>query len=305
MFMDWIKTSRYLLVLPALMLPFRVMAQVSIFTCEPEWKALADIIGGESVSVFSATTARQDPHHIQARPSLIAKLRRADVLICSGAELEAGWLPLLLRRARNPRVLPGQPGHLMAARQVDLLEAPEKLDRSEGDVHAAGNPHLHLNPHNLLTVAKVLNERLAHIDADNAEGYRSRLKAFEQSWSRAIDGWKSEADSLAGRAVVVHHKEWIYLLDWLGMKRLEALEPKPGVPSTAGHLAGLQSLLAQQPALAIIRSPISDRRPSDWLSENSGVPALTLLLTVDATQDAGDLFSLFDVNIARLVALLK
>jgi zinc/manganese transport system substrate-binding protein len=296
---------KFWLSLLVLVLPFRAAAEVSVFACEPEWKALAETVGGASVSVFSATTARQDPHHIQARPSLIAKLRRADLLICTGADLEAGWLPLLIRRARNPKVLAGRPGHLMAAQYVELLEVPDRLDRSEGDVHADGNPHIHLNPENLLRVAEVLTERLGRIDPDNGESYRSRLADFEKRWTQAIGDWKNDAHSLAGHAVIVHHREWIYLLDWLGMKRMATLEPKPGVPPSAGHLSELKATLEQQSALAIIRSPINDKRPSEWLSARSGVPALILPYTVDGTDDAKDLFKLYETSISRLTALTK
>lgn len=288
-----------------LVLPLRATAQVAVFACEPEWKALAETVGGESVSVFSATTDRQDPHHIQARPSLIAKLRRADLLICTGADLEAGWLPLLIRRARNPKVLAGQPGHLMASQHVELLEIPDRLDRSEGDVHADGNPHLHLNPNNLLRVAEVLTERLGRIDPDNGESYRSRLAEFEKRWTQAIGDWINDAHPLAGQAVIVHHKEWIYLLDWLGMERMAAVEPKPGVPPAAGHLSELKATLEKRGALAIIRSPINDKRSSEWLSARSGVPPLILPYTVGGTDDARDLFMLFETSILRLMALMK
>ncbi len=285
--------------------PLKVMAEVSLFACEPEWKALAEEIGREAVSVFSATTAMQDPHHIQARPSLIAKLRRADLLICTGADLEAGWLPLLIRRARNPKVLAGQPGHLMAAEHVRLLEVPKRLDRSEGDIHADGNPHLHLNPENLLRVAEVLAARLGRINPENAGMYLSNLTEFQGRWTQAIKTWKNAGRSLSGHAVIVHHKEWIYLLDWLGMERMAALEPKAGLPPSAGHLAELKTTLAQQPALAIIRSPIDGARPSEWLSGKSGVPAVTLPYTVGGTPDAKDLFTLFESSISRLVELKK
>ncbi len=303
--MYWKTSVKHWLPLLLLIGPFKVTADVSVFACEPEWKALAEEIGGETVSVFSASTARQDPHHIQARPSLIAKLRRADLLICTGADLEAGWLPLLIRRARNPKVLAGQPGQLMAAEQVELLEVPERLDRSEGDIHADGNPHLHLDPGNLLRVAEVLTGRLVRIDPQNAGSYRSNLTDFQGRWTRAVAVWKSAGQSLSGRAVVVHHKEWIYLLDWLDMERMAALEPKAGVPPSAGHLAGLKAALEQRPALAIIRSPIDDKRPSEWLSGKSGVPAVTLPYTVGGTPDAMDMFTLFETSISRLVELTK
>ena len=153
-------------------------AALSIFSCEPEWAALAREVGGDLVEATSATTAMQDPHHIQARPSLIARMRKADLVICTGAGLETAWLPLLLRRANNPQVQPGQPGYLEATTAVSLLDRPQRLDRAEGDIHAQGNPHIQMNPHNLTAVAKVLAQRLSTIDPDNASQYQINLDDF-------------------------------------------------------------------------------------------------------------------------------
>jgi zinc/manganese transport system substrate-binding protein len=282
--------------------PLAARAELSVFACEPEWQALAEAIGGDRVQAWSATSAAQDPHYVQARPSLIARLRRADLLFCSGAELEAGWLPVLLRRARNPAVLPGKPGHLMAADQVELLEIPERLDRSEGDIHAQGNPHVQLDPRRLLRIAQRLGERLALLDPAHADHYRTRLADFERRWQPAMADWQARGAALRGQRVVVHHREWIYLLDWLGLTRVDALEPKPGVPPAAGHLARLKAQLADTPVLAILRSPRNDPRPADWLGEQTGTPVLTLPNTVDAAEGPADLFALFDTLVAQLTA---
>jgi len=272
-------------------------APLSLFACEPEWAALARELAGPNARIHSATHARQDPHHIQARPSLIARLRSADLLVCTGAGLEAGWLPLLQRRARNPAVLPGQPGHFEAASQVKRLEIPERVDRSLGDVHAEGNPHIHLDPRRLRRVAAALAERLARLDPDHAEDYRRRLADFDSRWQAAIARWEAAARPLQGKRVVVHHPQWIYLLDWLGMQRAAALEPRPGIPPTAGHLARLQQVDAD----LIIRSPLDDPRPAAWLHERTGMPVVVLPHTVGAVAASDDLFAFFDVLIQRLV----
>nr|VFJ54670.1 MAG: zinc/manganese transport system substrate-binding protein [Candidatus Kentron sp. DK] len=276
---------------------------LDVFTCEPEWASLAEAIGGENVSVFSATTAGQDPHHIQARPSLIAKLRRADLLVCSGAELETGWLPVLLRRARNGAVQPGNPGYLMAADHLPLLEVPDRLDRSEGDVHAQGNPHVHLSPANVRRIAQVLMERLIALDPDHAEAYRTSGADFLGRWDAATVAWKKKAAPLAGRQVVVHHREWVYLLDWLGMRRRIALEPKPGIPPTAGHLSDLVAITGTgvDRPIAILRAPTDDSRPSEWLATKTGIPALLLPYTVGGSDTATDLFALFRETIDTLL----
>ena len=209
-------------------------ADIRAFACQPEWDSLLEELGGKQVSVYNATTALQDVHHIQARPSLIAQVRRADLIVCTGAELEVGWLPILLRRANNPKVQPGKTGYLEAADYVPLLEKPERLDRSEGDVHARANPHLHLNPHNVLKVANAVTARMAAIDAANAENYEQRYVDFERRWTEAIHRWETRSAPIRGMPIVVHHRSWVYLNDWLGLEELAALEPKPGVPPLAG-----------------------------------------------------------------------
>jgi zinc/manganese transport system substrate-binding protein len=276
-------------------------AAVEVFACEPEWAALARELGGEQVEVFSATTARQDPHRVQARPALIARARGADLLVCTGADLEEGWLPLLLRRSRNPDIQPGRPGHLLAADQVTLKDVPGSLDRAGGHVHPRGNPHVHTDPRNIARVAEALGARLMEIDPAHAQHYRARLESFRERWGGAVDAWERRAGPLAGRRVLVHHREWIYLLDWLGMERVGSLEPKPGLPPGPGHLAELQRLQAQRPADLLIRSATDDRRAADWLAERTGIRVVTLPYTVGADEAAGDLFGLFDAILVRLL----
>jgi zinc/manganese transport system substrate-binding protein len=171
------------------LLPPGAVADLNVFSCEPEWAALAKELAGEHAEVFAATTAQQDPHYIQARPSLIARMRRADLVVCTGAELEVGRLPVLQRRAGNPRVQPGGDGYFEAATYVPMLEVPQRLDRAEGDVHPNGNPHIHLDPRNIARIAPPLSERLAKLDAANADDYRRRLDDFNQRWQAAVQRW--------------------------------------------------------------------------------------------------------------------
>ncbi|MGD8591020.1 MAG: zinc ABC transporter substrate-binding protein [Chromatiales bacterium] len=276
-------------------------AELSIFACEPEWAALASELAGEHANVFSATTAQQDVHHIQARPALIAKLRGADLAVCTGAELEIGWLPLLQRRARNPKVLPGKTGFLEASRYVRMREVPQSLDRADGDVHPRGNPHIQTDPRNITLVAIELGTRLAVLDPENSADYRQRLEDFEQRWRAAITDWEQRAAPLQGARIVVHHHAWPYLFAWLDLARAGTLEPKPGVPPTPGHLAELKAQLEQDPARMVIRTPYASAKPSEWLSEQVGIPALVLPFTVGGTPAAVDLFGLFDDTIARLL----
>jgi zinc/manganese transport system substrate-binding protein len=276
-------------------------AAIDVFACEPEWAALAGEIGGENIVATSATNALQDPHYIQARPSLIARIRKADLLICSGSGLEAGWLPLLLRKGNNPKIQPGKPGHLMASQYVNRLEIPTVLDRAQGDLHAQGNPHIQTDPRNLAIVARVITQRLLQIDAANAESYQQGLAAFEARWGTAVAEWQRQAAPLRGKKVVLHHKSWVYLNHWLGLVEVATLESKPGVPPSAAHLSELLVQLQATPAALIIRTPYQDAKPSEWLSKRTGIPNAALPFTVGGSADATDLYSLFNTTISILL----
>jgi len=283
----------------ALAAPF-AHATLKVFACEPEWDALARELGGDQVEVYAATTAQQDPHRVQARPSLIAQLRQADLLVCTGADLEAGWLPVLLRQARNPAVQPGQPGHFLAADQVTLLEVPTSIDRAEGDVHPQGNPHIQVDPRRIAAVAAALGRRLAEIDSAGAAVYAARTDGFLKRWQDATKQWERRAASLRGKRFVVQHAQWVYLFDWLDVQTAGAIEPKPGLPPAAGHLAALRQQLAARRADGIVRSPLSDPKAAEWLATETGLPVIELPQTVGATADAGSLFALFDAILGRL-----
>jgi zinc/manganese transport system substrate-binding protein len=292
--------TRFLIaIVLALTAPF-AHATLKVFACEPEWDALARELGGDRVEVYAATTAQQDPHRVQARPSLIAQLRQAGLLVCTGADLEAGWLPVLLRQARNPAVQPGQPGHFLAADQVTLLEVPTSIDRAEGDVHPQGNPHIQVDPRRIAAVAAALGRRLAEIDSAGAAVYAARTDGFLKRWQDATKQWERRAAPLRGRRYVVHHAEWVYLFDWLGLQTAGAIEPKPGLPPAAGHLAALKQQLAARRADGIVRSPLSDPKAAEWLATETGLPVIELPQTVGATADAGSLPALFDAIVDRL-----
>lgn len=284
-----------------LLVAIPVSAALNVFACEPEWTSLADELGGERVKTVSATTAYQDPHHIEARPSLIAKVRRADLLICSGADLEVGWLPLLQRQASNAKVLPNTLGYFEASAVVERLDIPVKIDRSMGDVHGAGNPHVHLDPRRILTIAKALQVRLVEIDPEGKDYYQQRFINFNQRWQQAINKWQQQASKLKGTRMVVHHRDWVYLFDWLGIEIAGALEPKPGLPTTASHLVMLKQTLKAKPAKMIVHTTYQNPRGAKRLSQLTGIPVVQLPYTVGGAEQVTDLFSLFDVTIAKLV----
>jgi zinc/manganese transport system substrate-binding protein len=255
--------------------------------------------------VYDATNALQDPHRIQARPSLIARARNADLLACTGSELEIGWLPILLQQSGNPKIQPGRPGYFEAAHYVRMLEVPTRLDRAEGDIHPGGNPHIQTDPRNIALVADALAKRLAEVDPGNAATYQTRYKAFADRWQAASRNWEKEAAPLKGAAIVVQHKGFPYLENWLGLREVATLEPKPGVEPTSGHLAEVLAQLQRQPAKMVIRAAYNDERASEWLAQRARIPAVALPFTVGGSDRAKDLFGLFDDTVQRLLAGLK
>ena len=273
---------------------------LEVFACEPEWGSLVKELAGENVNLTVATTAFQDPHRLQARPSLIAATRRADLLICTGADLEIGWLPLLLRRAGNPDIQPGRPGHFMAADYVRKLEIPALVDRSQGDIHPQGNPHIHLNPNNISRIAIKLAERLGVLDPANESDYMDRLQEFQHRWKSAIVGWEQRGELLSGLRLASHHRGFSYLADWLDLNIVATLERKPGIPPSAAHLARLLETLSPNPPAAVVRTPYANEKPSLWLTERLDVRALRLPYTVNVVDGPFDLFALFDMTLAAL-----
>lgn len=280
-------------------------AAINVLACEPEWAALVGEIAGDKAVVFSAMTAAQDPHRIEARPSLIARARNADLLVCSGSDLESGWLPPLLSQSGNRRIQPGGPGYVETSRLVTRLEIPTVIDRAQGDVHPGGNPHVHADPRNITRIATSLIETLERVDAANAEVYRSRGKAFLDRWRDATRRWEQKAAPLKGMSIVVHHKDWTYLVAWLGMKTVGSLEPKPGLQPTPMHLGELVARMKSEPAGAIVYGSYNDPAAARFLSQRTGIAAVQLPYTVGGNDRAKDLFGLFDDTIDRLLAVVN
>jgi zinc/manganese transport system substrate-binding protein len=289
----------------ALMASLPAHAALKIFATVPEWGALANELGGDKVTVYVATGPLQDPHHVEAKPSLIARARSADLVVATGAELEIGWLPLVLQQAGNPNVQPGRPGYFEAAQFVSMLELPSKLDRAEGDVHPAGNPHIQMDPHNIVRVADALAKRMAELDPADAAAFQARHDSFSARWNAAMAKWERESQPLKGVAIIVHHRACPYLSQWLGLKEVAALEPKPGVEPTSSHLAEVLELTQRQPVKMVIRSAYLDPRADEWIASRAKIPAVVLPFTVGGTSGAKDLFSFFDDTLQRLLEALR
>jgi zinc/manganese transport system substrate-binding protein len=223
------------------------------------------------------------------------------LLICTGAELEPGWLPLLQREAGNGKIQPGQPGYFEAARFARIIERPRALDRAQGDVHASGNPHLHLDPRNIARVADGLAKRLADLDPAHAARYADRNADFQSRWTAAMTRWETQAAGLKGASVVTHHRNLSYLADWLGLKVIGELEPRPGMEPTASHLAELLETLKATPARMVLHAAYESPKASEWLARRASIPALELPYTVGGSPGAKDLFGLFDDTLNRLL----
>ena len=276
-------------------------ATINVFACEPEWGALAKEIGGDHVKIYTATKAHQDVHYMRAKPSLLAAVRKADLIFCSGASLESGWLPILLKKAGGPDVQPNTKGWLMASDFVRKLGVmTHNVDRSMGHIHPEGNPHVHLNPNNLLEIADMLAERLIILDQRNLSTYDTNLSTFKQKWSVLINEWNASASMLKGKKVIVYHKSWSYLLDWLGVDILTTLEPKPGLPPTSAHLETVLQTVKGQDVLGILVAPFENDKAAIWLSEKSDIPILHLPYTVGGDEQVTDLESLFTQSIKLL-----
>jgi zinc/manganese transport system substrate-binding protein len=297
--------KKILFTLSLLLLSSTSHAALNVFACEPEWAALTQELAGDKASLYTATGPLQDPHRVEARPSLIAKARRANLVVCTGAELEVAWLPVVLRESGNTTVQAGSPGYFEAAKSVKMLEVPTRLDRGDGDVHAQGNPHIQTDARNFLPIANALSQRMAQLDPSNAAHYQQRLAAFNQQWRAAIAKWDAQAAPLRGVSIVVQHQGFPYLNDWLGLNQMATLEPKPGMEPSAAHLSQVLNTLQKQSAKMVLRAAYQDARPSEWISQRAHIAAVELPYTVGGSDKAKDLNGLFDDTIARLLAGLK
>lgn len=272
---------------------------LTIFTCEPEWAALSQELAPEA-KVYSATHVYQDPHYIEARPSLIAKLARADIAICSGAALEAGWLPALQKRAGNRKVVDGADGMLYLSEHIQTIEKHDTEFFSTEHVHPEGNPHFHLDPNRVAKLASVISKRLQMIDPDSRTEYQQTLKQWQTTWKLYTLRWELKSEELKGKPIAIQHTSFSYLINWLGMDVVADLEPEPGVPPTMSHVKSLvDGASASQPDV-ILTNWYQNDRAAKWMAEKTGVKHLNLPATVDLDGDINNLKLLFDHLISQL-----
>ncbi|SIQ93058.1 metal ABC transporter solute-binding protein, Zn/Mn family [Shewanella morhuae] len=274
-------------------------AELNVFACEPEYAALTKELA-PTANIYSATTAFQDPHQVQARPSLIAKMRQADLVVCAGADLEVGWLPMLQMKSANANVRSTDQGLFFAADQIETLDKLASVDRSMGDVHAQGNPHIHFDPTRLLKVATALSAKLTQLDPAGAAAYQTSLADFTTRWQTAMPRWEAQAKGLQGKKVIAYHSSFRYLFNWIGVEQVADLEPKPGLAPTSGHLASLLARAEQGDILAIVVASYQDERGAKWLGEKANLPVVVLPMSVGGNDSSQDLFGLYDSVISLL-----
>jgi len=257
------------------------MAKLNVLATTPDLASIAKAIGGDLIDLTVLAKPTEDPHFVDAKPSLILKVNRADVVIEGGAELEVGWLPRLLDQARNVKVAAGAPGHVACAQGVPLKEIPSTLDRSKGDIHAAGNPHYLVDPANAKIVARNIAEAFCALDEKSAAAYRANLQQFTEALDAKLVEWQKKLEPFKGQQVVAYHNSWLYFGDRFGLNIDIFLEPKPGVPPTPRHLAEVILKMKHDKVHVILVDPYLDRRTAET------VAAKTEATVVDVAQFPG------------------
>ena len=265
------------------LLALGAQAKLNVVATTPDLGAIAKEIGGDAITLTTLAKPTEDPHFVDAKPSFIVKLNRADVVIEGGAELEIGWLPALLDQSRNEKLAAGAPGHVNCAKGVPLIDVPATLDRARGDIHAAGNPHYIIAPSNARIVAQNIATALAEVDAKNAEIYRANLQKFTAALDAKINGWQKTLAPFKGANIVAYHDSWPYFARDFGLKIELYLEPKPGIPPTPSHLAEIIMKMKSENARVIIVDPYLNRRTAETVARDTGAAV------VDVTQFPGGL----------------
>jgi len=280
-------------------------AQLKVVTSTTDLYDIAKEVGGNKITATHIGEGYQDPHFIEAKPSFVLQLRNADVWAFVGLDLEIGWMPLLLQGARNPKLQPGQPGYVDASRVISVLDmARGNVDRSQGDVHPLGNPHYWLDPENGRRIAKLFQETFAKLDPKNTSVYDANATAFTQRLDAAERTWQSDLARIKGQPVVAWHTSWRYFAEYTGMNIVGFMEPKPGVPPSPSHLAGLIQTMKQAGAKVIVMEPFYDKKTADFVASKTGAKVLVLSPSVGGAKGLDDYIQLMTRGIQQLAAAL-
>lgn len=283
----------------------RAAKQVNVVATTPDLAALAKAIGGDAVDVKALAKPTEDPHFVDAKPSHIVTLNRADVLIDGGAELEMGWLPSLLESARNDKIAAGAPGRISASQGIRLLDVPTSFDRSKGDVHAMGNPHFLLDPLNVRLIVTQIADRLTKVDPASAALYHANLKWFLGTLDARLLAWQKELAPFRGAKIVTYHKDFVYLAERFGLDVVETLEPKPGIQPSPAHLARVITVMRTEGARVILVQPFQSRKTAETVARQTGAVVLDLAQQPGALKNTATYFELMDYMVHTLATALQ
>src|ERR1700687_2202853 len=280
-------------------------AQLKVVTSTTDLYDIAKAVGGNRITATHIGEGYQDPHFIEAKPSFVLQLRNADVWAFVGLDLEIGWMPVLLDGARNPRIKQGAPGYVDVSRAIPLLDVPSgNVDRSQGDVHPLGNPHYWLDPENGRRTARLFKDKFTELDPAGAAVYAANERNFEARLNNTERTWTDELAKIKGQPVVAWHTSWRYFAEYTKMNIVGFMEPKPGVPPSPSHLAGLIQTMRRTGAKVIVMEPFYDQKTADFVASRTGAKVLILPPSVGGVKGVGDYISVMDYDIKQLAAAL-
>jgi zinc/manganese transport system substrate-binding protein len=281
-------------------------AQLNVIAATEDLASIAHEVGGDKIKVESLARGYQDPHFVEAKPSFVLKLNKAQLLIIVGRDLEIGWLPPLITQSRNARIQQGAEGYLDASLTAKILELPTgQITRAMGDVHPLGNPHYWLDPENGKRIAKAIQGKLSQLDGANAAFYAQHEQDFERRLDEALKRWKAQMDPYRGLKVVTYHRSWPNFADAFGLDVIAYIEPKPGIPPTPQHTLDVIQAMKAQNIKIIMVEPYFDLKTPNAIAAATGAKVLVMPPSVGGVKEATDYFKLFDTDINMVTAAIK
>jgi len=302
---SWIILAATALAVPAVPESMQAGDKLKVVTSLPDLKSITESIGGDKVDAFAIATGFQNPHFVDPKPSYILKLSKADMFITIGLDLETGWVSPLLNSARNANVLKGAPGYVDASENVPLQQVPTSVNRGEGDIHIYGNPHYWLDPALGKIIAKNICDGLKRLDRENESLYQDNLKKFNNRIDMKTKEWTARMLPFKGTKIIAYHNEWVYFEQRFGLKIVDFLEPKPGIPPSPSQLAKVINEMKRENMKVIITSPYFTAESADLVARNVDGKVVTLATSVGADESIKTYFDLFDYNVAKMVDALK
>ena len=293
------------IVLTLCIFSFANAGTIKVVTTTTDTKSIAEMIGGDKVSVSSIATGYQNPHFVDPKPSYIIGLTKADLFVTIGLDLETGWSPQLLSSSRNNKIQKGSQGYVDASEGISLLQVPSSLNRAEGDIHIYGNPHYWLDPMNGKVIARNIANGMERVDPSNKSVYEKNLQSFYSKIDAKMKEWQSKMAAFKGSKIIAYHNEWVYFETRFGLQVVDFMEPKPGIPPTPSQLVKVIKEIKANNIKVIISSPYFTTSSSDVVAKQTGVKVLTLATSVGGFDSIKNYFDLFDYDINQLTAALK